>query len=61
MIVANVFLWGKRVGAVLWNDGRRVADFEYDPSFVRANLDIAPVRMPLREGRRGRIYSFPGV
>lgn len=61
MIVANVFLWGKRVGAVLWNEDQRVADFEYDPAFVRSGLDIAPLRMPLKESRRGRIFRFPNL
>jgi serine/threonine-protein kinase HipA len=61
MIVANVYLWGKRVGAVLWNESRQVADFEFDPASARRGWDIAPLRMPLKEIRRGRIYRFPGL
>ena len=58
--VAEVKIWGDRVGAVSWNESRRVAAFEYDAAFLQKDLDLAPIRMPLREARSGRrIYSFP--
>jgi serine/threonine-protein kinase HipA len=55
--VAEVRLWNKPVGAVAWNDGRQVADFEYDGSFMGSGLNIAPLMMPLRKG----IFSFPAL
>jgi serine/threonine-protein kinase HipA len=58
--VANVNLWGNRVGAVAldeYNNGI----FEFDPEFLKLGLDIAPVTMPLEKARRDPIYSFPGL
>lgn len=55
VLVARVNLWGDPVGAVAWDDDRGFATFEYDPSFLRKQLDIAPLTMPLNSG----IYSFP--
>ena len=45
--VAKVNLWGDPVGAVAWDDDRGFATFEYDPSFLRKQLEIAPLTMPL--------------
>jgi len=53
--VAKVNLWGDPVGAVAWDDDRGFATFEYDPSFLRKQLEIAPLTMPLNS----QIYSFP--
>lgn len=55
--VATVRLWDQDVGAVAWNDARGVAEFEYEPSFLRQNLNIAPLTMPLRAG----VFSFPAL
>jgi len=58
--VAEVKLWGDRVGAVSWNDARQLASFEFDPKFLDKGLDISPITMPLADARTGkRIYSFP--
>ncbi|MBU0714162.1 MAG: type II toxin-antitoxin system HipA family toxin [Verrucomicrobia bacterium] len=53
--VATVLLWGQEVGAVMWDDLRGVARFEYDPAFVAQGSNIAPLTMPLRGG----IHEFP--
>ncbi len=55
VIVAMVRLWGQDAGAVAWNDARGLGEFEYEPSFLRQRLDIAPLMMPLRAG----VFSFP--
>jgi serine/threonine-protein kinase HipA len=55
VLVARVNLWGDPVGAVAWDDDRGFAAFEYDPSFLRKQLEIAPLTMPLNS----EIYSFP--
>ena len=61
-MVAQVNLWNKVVGYVLWDDQRGLATFEFDPGFARNELDISPITMPLKEIRNGkRIYSFPGL
>ena len=54
---AFINLWGQRVGAVAWNAETGVADFEFEPAFTRGELDIAPIKMPVR-GAAGRIFSF---
>lgn len=53
--VATIRLWDRDVGAVAWNAERGVANFEYDPAFVRQGPEVAPLVMPLRPG----IFSFP--
>ena len=55
--VATIRLWDHDVGAVAWNDGRGVGEFEYESSFLRLNLNIAPLTMPLRSG----VFSFPSL
>lgn len=57
VIATNVFLWGKKVGAVAWDEARKLASFEYSPTFVRNGLDISPIILPRRAG----IYSFPSL
>jgi len=58
--VAEVKIWGNRVGAVSWDESRKLASFEYDPAFLQKGLDIAPIKLSLHDARFGRrIYSFP--
>ncbi len=57
MTVAAVMLWGTRIGAVSIDPGARSATFQYDPAFARSGVQVAPVRMPLRE----QPYRFPGL
>ena len=55
MQLAEVRLWGRRVGAVALADGSPVARFEYNREFVRSGLQLSPLMMPLSEG----VYQFP--
>lgn len=52
---AFVKLWGKRIGAVAWDENQELGFFEYDRKFLDAGLSISPIRMPLNP----RVYSFP--
>lgn len=52
---ADVYLWGQKVGIVLWNESRMCANFEYAPEFVRSGLEVSPLVMPLAQ----KVYSFP--
>jgi len=61
MVVANVDIWGKFVGAVLWDQQSGVASFEYDPSFLRNDWNISPLTMPIAEAGNGRIFRFPDL
>jgi serine/threonine-protein kinase HipA len=52
--LAEVRLWGSRIGAVFLDDGSDVAVFEYDPSFARSAIQVSPLTMPLGPRR----YTF---
>jgi serine/threonine-protein kinase HipA len=54
---AYINLWDERVGAVAWNSETGLGSFEYEPAFLRQNLDIAPLKMPIA-GARGRAFAF---
>jgi serine/threonine-protein kinase HipA len=55
--VAEVKLWGSRIGAIALEDDAEVATFQYDPDFLHSNIELAPLTMPLST----RLYSFPGL
>ena len=55
--VAEVKIWGELVGAVRWDQNRKLASFQYDKKFLNKNWDISPIKMPVNNG--DRIYSFP--
>jgi serine/threonine-protein kinase HipA len=49
MTDASVVLWGRRIGAVSWDEARALGIFQYDPAFVGAGIEVAPLKMPVRE------------
>jgi serine/threonine-protein kinase HipA len=55
--IAEVRLWGRTIGAVVLEDDRDVAAFEYDAAFARSGIEIAPLTMPLSR----RVHTFPGL
>ncbi|MET3981746.1 serine/threonine-protein kinase HipA [Mucilaginibacter sp. UYP25] len=55
---AFINLWNERVGAIAWDADKGVANFEFEPAFLRKGLDIAPLKMPVGTAN-GRIFSFP--
>ena len=57
MTDANVILWGRRIGAVSWDETRSLGVFQYDPAFVGAGIEVAPLTMPARETP----YEFPAL
>ncbi|MXO91062.1 type II toxin-antitoxin system HipA family toxin [Pontixanthobacter aquaemixtae] len=54
---AVVNLWGRQIGAILWDEDRDVGVFEYTPEFTRSGIEVAPLTMPLRSG----VYDFPAL
>lgn len=54
---AYVKIWDELVGVVRWIPERNLASFQYEPSFISKNWDLAPIKMPIAQG--SRIYSFP--
>ena len=57
MTDASVVLWGRRIGAVSWDEERALGIFQYDPAFVGAGIEVAPLKMPVREAP----YEFPAL
>lgn len=57
MTRALVNLWGRQIGAILWDSERDVGVFEYTPEFARSGVEVAPFTMPLRSG----VYDFPAL
>ena len=65
----DVFLWGHHVGRIAPDFGSYY-QFQYDPSFVRTGIQIAPFQMPLQEQiykavnfdlPKGAFLGLPGV
>ena len=54
-MIAEVRLWGRRIGAVSMNEGRDYASFQYTAEFAASGIELAPLTLPL--GRR--VYEFP--
>ncbi|MCY4591306.1 MAG: type II toxin-antitoxin system HipA family toxin [Alphaproteobacteria bacterium] len=57
MTDANVILWGRRIGAASWDETRSLGVFQYDPAFVGAGIEVAPLTMSVRETP----YEFPAL
>lgn len=57
MTDASIVLWGRRIGAVSWDEARALGIFQYDPAFVGAGIEVAPLKMPVREAP----YEFPAL
>jgi serine/threonine-protein kinase HipA len=56
--LAEVKLWNEAIGAVAIEDGARFATFEYEPAFASGGIEVAPLTMPLSEGR---LFHFRGL
>ena len=57
MTDASVILWGRRIGAVSWDETRSIGVFQYAPEFVGAGIEVAPFKMPVQEDP----YEFPAL
>ncbi|MDE0039322.1 MAG: type II toxin-antitoxin system HipA family toxin [Gammaproteobacteria bacterium] len=57
MTDASVELWGRRIGAVSWDEVGAVGVFQYEPAFAAAGIELSPLVMPVREG----VYVFPAL
>jgi serine/threonine-protein kinase HipA len=55
--LAEVRLWGRRIGAVSLEDGADVAAFAYDRAFIESGIQLAPLMMPLGP----EVFSFPDL
>lgn len=55
---AFINIWNKRVGAIAWDVDTELASFEFEPSFLTNQWDLAPLKMPIAGAER-RVFSFP--
>ena len=55
MTDAQVSMWGSPIGAVSWDEGNSLGQFEYVPEFADSGIRIAPLTMPPAD----RVYAFP--
>ncbi len=55
--VIGVFVWGMEVGAIAKGRSSTNYIFEYDPKWVRADVELAPLQMPVLA--RKRSFNFP--
>ena len=63
--VLKIFLWGMEIGRLAWHEGRHLSYFNYNPEFLRGNLDIAPLAASIHHplstraifGEMERIYQ----
>ena len=55
MTAAEVYLWGTKIGTVIFDNETGLGSFEYDPAFLSSGIEVAPIAMPLSR----RIYTFP--
>lgn len=53
----DIKLWGKAVGSLSWDESTGTALFDYERSFIRSGLDIAPIVMPTGN-YKGTPYQF---
>ena len=54
---AEVFLWGTRIAIIHLEPDTTTVTFEYDRNFLKSNIQVSPLRMPLSS----RLYSFPSL
>tara|TARA_R110002050_G_scaffold252628_1_gene390852 strand:+ start:7999 stop:9303 length:1305 start_codon:yes stop_codon:yes gene_type:complete len=54
---AFVHIWGERVGAIAWDEKRKLASFQYDSDYLIWGADLSPIKMPIE--REDLIYIFP--
>ncbi|SFB19258.1 type II toxin-antitoxin system HipA family toxin [Algoriphagus aquimarinus] len=59
VVSAEIWIWDKLVGAILWDESEQMGSFEFNQTFLRSGLDISPIKMPLSQGNR--VYKFPEI
>ncbi len=54
---AEVYLWGTRIGIIHQDLEKPYASFEYDKDFLKSDIEISPIKMPLSD----IVYEFPSL
>jgi serine/threonine-protein kinase HipA len=55
--LAEVWLWGRQIGAAALEDNVDYVSFEYAPDFINSGIEVAPLTMSLND----RVYSFASL
>lgn len=58
-LLVDVVLYEQKVGTLAWDENRGLADFQYNPNYLKNGLDIAPLTMPIASTSRENVYAFP--
>lgn len=56
--LAQVMLWGTRIGVVTLEDDQSYALFEYEPEFAASGIEVSPLVMPLSDDRPHRFADL---
>ncbi len=59
--LAEVKLWGKLVGALVYDPASQISTFEYSKDWIQLGVEIAPINMPLPSTNASRKYQFPNL
>ena len=60
--IAKVIIWNTFVGAVVWDDSKGYATFEFDPGFLKKKWNISPLTMSIEDASTSSsIFSFPNL
>ena len=54
---AYINIWGQRIGAVAWDSASGIGSFEFEPSFLKTNLNLSPIKLPIQNAQK-RIFYF---
>ncbi|PZX59299.1 serine/threonine-protein kinase HipA [Algoriphagus ratkowskyi] len=59
VVSAEIWIWDKFAGAILWDESELMGSFEFNQNFLSSGLDISLIKMPLSQGNR--VYKFPEI
>ena len=57
-MIAEVRIWDIVVGYLIDNKAQRYADFRFEKEFLKHNLDLSPLRLPMSKIDPEILYSF---
>lgn len=68
MIETEIFMWNSKIGTLTMDENSGISTFQYDSDFLKSNIEIAPITMPLSRRKyrfpslsRGTFHGLPGV
>lgn len=46
------------VGAIAFDTEKGIGSFEYERTFINRGLDLAPLKMPIKQAKPGKVFTF---